>query len=288
MTSGNLQWELAQIRQMGTDRKLGMFTSPRSLRKSVAEIMRAEDSSREDLLSDWSLGRSGTGSRRFRMRAGMSRLRSRLELDDAGKSVLLTTDANTPEDYVMPVASWIAYSTRTGKCILTTCDPCGMCAYVAPNPSATSSRVLCFICAQKQNWRQWAFWKSNRSVSDTWYALPLWLLILCCFPASDFLDSVLVGPLLEGTYSVCSAVHWRLLLFVCGRQMASNWVFENSYQQSPIFVAGQIRFDGTCPLRWRGPARALAQAGLFFRTGLTDSRSGAHRFLPRPKRRAAG
>lgn len=53
MTSGNLQWELAQIRQMGTDRKLGMFTSPRSLRKSVAEIMRAEDSSREDLLSDW-------------------------------------------------------------------------------------------------------------------------------------------------------------------------------------------------------------------------------------------
>jgi hypothetical protein len=72
-----------------------------------------------------------------------------LTFDEAGKSVLLTTDASTPEDYVIPVAGWIASGTRSGKCIPTRCDSCGICTYVAPNGSETASRVLCFICAQK-------------------------------------------------------------------------------------------------------------------------------------------
>ena len=147
--SGNLQWELAQIRQMGTNRKLCIFTSPRSLRKGVAEIMRAEDSSREDLLSDWRSAGQVLDRAGFECEPACPGFGAALSFDDAGKSVLLTTDANTPEDYVMPVASWIAYGTRTGKCILTTCNSCGMCTYVAPNGSATASRVLCFICAQK-------------------------------------------------------------------------------------------------------------------------------------------
>ena len=72
-----------------------------------------------------------------------------LSFDDEGKSVLLTTDASTPDDYVMPVVSWITSGTRTGKCIPTTCDSCGICTYVAPNGSATASGALCFMCAQK-------------------------------------------------------------------------------------------------------------------------------------------
>jgi len=147
--SGNLQWELVQIRQMGTNRKLCMFTSPRSPQKSVAKIVRAEDSSREGLLNDWHSATEALARAGFECEPACPGFGAALSFDDAGKSVLLTTDANTPEDYVMPVASWVASGTRTGKCIPTTCDSCGICTYVAPNSSATASCALCFICAQK-------------------------------------------------------------------------------------------------------------------------------------------
>jgi hypothetical protein len=148
--SGNVQWELAQIRQMGANRKMCMFTSPRSPWKSVAKIVRAEDSSREALLNDWHSATEVLDRAGFECEPACPGFGAALSFDDAGKSVLLTTDANTPEDYVMPVASWIASGTRTGKYIPTACDSCGICTYVAPNGSATDSRILCFI-------RQWAF-----------------------------------------------------------------------------------------------------------------------------------
>jgi ferredoxin len=115
----------------------------------VAEIVRAEDNSREGLLTDWRLATQVLDRAGFECAAACPGFGAALSFDDAGKSVLLTTDASTPEDYVVPVASWIASGTRTGKCILTKCDSCGTCTYVAPNGSATPSRVLCFICAQK-------------------------------------------------------------------------------------------------------------------------------------------
>jgi len=147
--SENLHWELAQIRQMGTNRKLCMFTSPRTPQKSVTKIMRAEDRSRKGLLNDWHSATEVLDRAGFECESACPGFGAALSFDDAGKSVLLTTDASTPEDYVIPVAAWIASGTRTGKCIPATCDSCGICTYVAPDGSASASRVLCFICTQK-------------------------------------------------------------------------------------------------------------------------------------------
>jgi hypothetical protein len=106
---------------MGTNRKLCMFTSPRSPWKSVAEIVRAEDGSREGLVNDWRSATEVLDRAGFECEQACPGFGAALSFDDAGKSVLLTTDASTPEDYVMPVASWIASGTRTGNCIPTTC-----------------------------------------------------------------------------------------------------------------------------------------------------------------------
>jgi hypothetical protein len=147
--SANLQWELAQIRQMGTNRKLCMFTPPRDPEKSVAEIVRAEDRSRKRLVNDWHSATEVLDRAGFECEPECPGFGAALSFDNEGKSVLLTTDAGTPEEYVMPVASWIASGTRTGRCIPTTCDSCGIRTYETPNGSATASCVLCFICAQK-------------------------------------------------------------------------------------------------------------------------------------------
>jgi hypothetical protein len=230
--SANLQWELAQIREMGTTRKLCMFTSPRSHSKSVAEILRAEDSSRESMVNDWHSTTEVLDHAGFECEPACPGFGVALSFDDAGKSVLLTTDASTPEDYVNPVASWIASGTRIGKCIPATCDSCGICTYVSPNGSATTSRVLCFICAQKAKlaamgifgrvtdrlpilFTLFAGYASVfvRLIAYVFVAFMIALTLISLSPDSDSRMLFPVFVMLIGAP----------LLFKRGRQMASNW-----------------------------------------------------------------
>jgi hypothetical protein len=217
--SGNLQWELAQIRQMRTNRKLCMFTSPRSSQKSVAKIVRAEDSSREGLLNDWHSATEVLARAGFECEPACPGFGAAVSFDDAGKSVLLTTDANTPEDYVMPVASWIASGTRTGKCIPATCDSCGICTYMSPNGSATASRVLCFICAQKAKLAAMGIFER---VTDRYPILgtlfryacvfAVFLLVMSLMPVSwelrSWVDLTVFVVLLISSYCLSAGVRW--------------------------------------------------------------------------------
>jgi hypothetical protein len=148
--SANLQWELAHIRRIDANRKLCMFTSPRNFQSNVSDLLRAEDSNREALMRAWGSATQVLGHAGFECQPVCPGFGAVLSFDDAGKSVLLTTDSSTPEDFVAPLADWIVSGNRTGKCIPATCGSCGSSTYVSPNGPPSSARVLCFVCAQKE------------------------------------------------------------------------------------------------------------------------------------------
>lgn len=162
--SDNLQWELAQIRQMGASRKLCIFTSPRNFQKTVRAVLQAEDRSREALLQAWRSATDVLGHAGFECEPGCPGFGAALSFDDAGKSEPLTTDASEPDDFVKPLADWITSGTKTGKCIPATCYSCGSSTYVSPNGSQASPGILCFICAQKAQLASMGFF--NRALAE--------------------------------------------------------------------------------------------------------------------------
>lgn len=157
--SDNLQWELAQIRQMGASRKLCIFTSPRNFQKSVRAVLQAEDGSREALVHAWRSTTEVLGHAGFECEPRCPGFGAALSFDEAGKSELLTTDAGEPDDFVKPLTDWITSGTKTGKCIPATCNSCGSSTYVSPNCSQASPGILCFICAQKAQLSSMGFFK---------------------------------------------------------------------------------------------------------------------------------
>lgn len=155
--SANLQWELTHIRRMSASRKLCMFTPPRNFRETVSAVLHAKDRDREALVRAWDSATQVLAHAGFECEPVCPGFGAVLSFDDAGKSVLLTTDASKPEGFVAPLADWIASGTRTGRCIPATCNSCGSSTYVSPNGPPTSGRVLCFVCAQKAELAQMSF-----------------------------------------------------------------------------------------------------------------------------------
>jgi len=149
--SDNLQWELAQIRQAGINRKLCLFTSPRSFEKNLTKLLdlEAKGSDRKALVSDWKSTTATLRRAGFECEQECPGFGVAVTFDDTGKSVLLTTEAAIPRDYVAPVADWITTGTRTGKCIPAACASCASTTYRSPNGPRDSLPVLCFTCAIK-------------------------------------------------------------------------------------------------------------------------------------------
>jgi hypothetical protein len=63
--------------------------------------------------------------------------------DEAGKSVVLTSEASTPAEFVAPVADWLKTRTRTGRHVAATCGSCGTRVYQAAD---AADGALCFVC----------------------------------------------------------------------------------------------------------------------------------------------
>jgi hypothetical protein len=226
--SDNLQWELAQIRQMGASHKLCIFTSPRNFQKTVREVLQAEDRGREDLVQAWRSATEILGREGFKCEPGFPGFGAVLSFDDAGKSVLLTTDASEPEDFVKPLADWITSGTKTGKCIPAKCNSCGSSTYVSPNGSQTSPRVLCFICAQKAQLASMGFFKKAFGEHPTLST------VYCCFcvgivlMASDTLQVPIPGGFF-GTLVVASP----LICIPWGLSAGVRWLKSRSFKAHP-------------------------------------------------------
>lgn len=149
--SGNLDWELEHIRQEGMNRKLCVFTRVRPYLKDefTERAFQSEAVSRNGLNSAWAATVEVLGGAGFQCQPECPGFGAAVGFDDAGKSVLLTTGAGTPNDYVRPVADWITTGARSGKWMPAKCGSCENTVYYFPNSSPQTSAELCFTCARK-------------------------------------------------------------------------------------------------------------------------------------------
>lgn len=191
--SDNLQWELAQIRQMGASGKLCIFTSPRNFQKTVRAVLQAEDGSREALVHAWRSATDVLGHAGFECEPRCPGFGAALSFDEAGKSELLTTDAGEPDDFVKPLTDWITSGTKTGKCIPATCNSCGSSTYLSPNGSQASPGILCFICAQKAQLRSMGFFKRALGEHPILSAMYCSFCLLIVLTVSDALQVPISG-----------------------------------------------------------------------------------------------
>lgn len=149
--SDNLQWELRQIRENGLSQKLCLFTSPRPVNRDLgwlSRALRSETTRRNALASSWAtscetMRRAGYDCDPVCPGPGAA-----IAFDQNGKSFLLTTEANSPDDFINPVADWFNTGTKSGRWIPVSCKSCQATIYQGTGADA-SGTGLCFSCQGK-------------------------------------------------------------------------------------------------------------------------------------------
>jgi hypothetical protein len=151
--SDNLQWELTHIRAEGMSRKLCLFTPPRISHGTVFfaswKDLWSEPRRRDALASSWAACTEGLRRAGYECDPPCPGPGAAVSFDETGKSVLLTTEARTPAEYVTPVADWIRKGTNTGRCIPGACASCGTAIYVSHENSKDGGPAFCFTCDTK-------------------------------------------------------------------------------------------------------------------------------------------
>jgi hypothetical protein len=141
--SDNLQWELNQLKEQGMSKKVCIFTPPRT-DFGDNDTLSTESAWRAELKSMWAassntLRRAGYDPGRDCPGSGAA-----MAFDENAKSILLTTEANTPDEFIAPVADWFDSHTKTGKCVSSSCSSCHATIYSAA--TASTAGGLCYSC----------------------------------------------------------------------------------------------------------------------------------------------
>ena len=67
--------------------------------------------------------------------------------DEGGKSMVLTTEASTPAEYVTPVADWLKTRSKGGRHVAAVCHSCGTRTFrSADSPALSADAARCFVC----------------------------------------------------------------------------------------------------------------------------------------------
>ena len=208
--SANLQWELAQIKQHGLIQKLCLFTTPR-IRGSESGIIntlrRARAKRDRELAATWDKSIDVLRRAGYECDAACPGAGAAVTFDGDGKSMLLTADATSPEEFITPVADWFKTGRRTGKCGPVECRSCHGTTYVVPG--AETEGVVCFACrikaeraAMSVTERDPVLWAVFASVvaiialvaldtSSAWVFWLTWLAVMVApLPIKTFLRSV--------------------------------------------------------------------------------------------------
>lgn len=147
--SANLQWELGQIRQRGLSSKLCMFTAPRVADAELGSITRAirsETSLQESLTKNWAVACQTLRGAGYECEAIFPGQGAAIAFDATGRSVVLTTDASTPDEFIVPVADWFNVGKKSGRCVPAACKECQRPIY-RPIESKADDQ-FCFACRQ--------------------------------------------------------------------------------------------------------------------------------------------
>jgi hypothetical protein len=148
--SENLEWELAEIRRRGMSQKLCVLTPPLTLRKNEFGALRKSideaRASRTTLASTWTAATEVLRRAGYDCDAVCPGFGAAVMFDEAGKSMVLTTEASTPAEYVAPIADWVKTRSKSGRHVETACLSCGTRTFQPANSPASADAARCFVC----------------------------------------------------------------------------------------------------------------------------------------------
>ena len=176
--SSNLEWELKQIKERELGQKVCLFTSPivPGTDDKILNRLRSTAATRaKTLAEDWERASATLG------RAGFTCAENPgpgavVAFDEQGASVLLTTDATSPADFITPAADWFKQGQKSGRCIPVACKSCG--APTHNTPAAAAEGGLCYACRQKEARAQASFPDRHPVLAGLWGFASLLIAVL--------------------------------------------------------------------------------------------------------------
>src|SRR5262249_41530561 len=147
-SSGNLRWEFEHLRSKRLQQKLFFFSAPEATvaqwRSSGARFLGPRLRGLVPPV-DWKTFCSELGSLGYELSPDDPGPGSLLTFDSKGRQVLLTTEADLPDDFMEPLDDWLSGEKKTGRCVPVKCSKCGCSFHVRPEHTESAS-LLCRLC----------------------------------------------------------------------------------------------------------------------------------------------
>ena len=147
-TAGNLRWEFEHLRSKGYQKKLFFF----SITENAAATWRSAfgrffGSGIRGLIPPvaWNTFADELGSLGYQLSSDDPGPGSLITFDAHGRQVLLTTEADLPDEFIDPLEAWLTDKKKTGRCAPVSCSTCGGALHVHPQ-NAKTPPFLCRGC----------------------------------------------------------------------------------------------------------------------------------------------
>jgi len=147
-TAGKLRWEYEHLRSKGYQKKLFFFSMPEdaaapwrsALGRALGRIVRG-------LVPPvpWKTFAAELGSLRYELSPDDPGPGSLITFDGHGHQVLLTTEADLPEEFIEPLEAWLMHKEKSGRCTPVSCTTCA-CTFHVHAQNAETTPLLCRRC----------------------------------------------------------------------------------------------------------------------------------------------
>ena len=125
----NLHWELEQMKQTGLASKLFFLTRPQKFSNGPRAILKTYVREREGRIREWDEFSAMLAEVGFRPALPYPGPGSVITVESNLQPMVLTIDAELPEDFVNPIANWVDGKAKTGRSIKGTCSICNQDHY---------------------------------------------------------------------------------------------------------------------------------------------------------------
>lgn len=146
-TAGNLRWEYEHLRSHGYQKKLFFFSLPEDAAAPWRSALGRTFGRVRGLTPpvDWETFASELGSLRYKLSPDDPGPGSLITFDGYGRQVLLTTEADLPEEFIEPLEAWLLHKKKSGRCTPVSCTTCG-CTFHVHAENADTTPLLCRQC----------------------------------------------------------------------------------------------------------------------------------------------
>jgi hypothetical protein len=146
-TAGNLRWEFEHLRSKGYQKKLFFFSIPEDAAAPWRSAWGRSFGGIRGLIPPvaWNTFADELGSLGYELSSDDPGPGSLITFDAHGRQVLLTTEADLPEDFIEPLEAWLTNKKKTGRCTPVSCSTCG-CTFHVHAQNAQPPPFLCRGC----------------------------------------------------------------------------------------------------------------------------------------------